>query len=519
MDLADSPRRTADLKIGGPRYQMPTAVPEAGCKLCYMENYYNKFIELIRPYNALWNSMRVTCVAVGPAGERKSITTRFVLREEVLPKGQAVRRLNWLEPTPEFLVSVVDFPKTLATQMLFKAVEKYHIDLETDSDFERVLITWPLAGSTTDEVGRTQFSSFSWHEPHRLGNRWAGNQFGEDRTCMVLTGTGDRIHNITPSDLYRRVSSKLRLHPPRFDGIDALYKKLLPGVRHEFSDQATFEAVFPLPLDLSQTEDGSLDLRAPAVAGQRKMQVIINFRPDGVAPAVPLSSGGPGSTTGEELIQWTWPIPWPKGAESGKASLFYDGDEVSDIDLRRWPAGNLRAAVDCYFDPEHKLLRDALVGGSHNSRKRGASQAFEMAVVRLMNILGIPLVWYGKGVADGRNDAAGLVERKEQRIVILAECTTEKPEAKFSALRDRAQRLAESLGGEAEMIPVVFTQVDPPRSVFEAAADHDIALVGRTELATLFDMLSVTAREQDPLGFLKRLMSSFQLTIYKRQGI
>jgi len=56
-----------------------------------------------------------------------------------------------------------------------------------------------------------------------------------------------------------------------------------------------------------------------------------------------------------------------------------------------------------------------------------------MAVIRLMNLLEIPLVWYGKGALPRRSDAAGLVDEKENRVVVLAECTVEKPEAKLSA--------------------------------------------------------------------------------------
>jgi hypothetical protein len=485
-----------------------------------MGEYYNKFVELIRPFHALWNSVRVTCVAVGFPGERRSVTTRLVLREEALPRDQAFRKIHWLEPLPEVLISVVDFPKSLAVQILLKAIEGYHVDLETDSTLERVLIRWPVAENTVNEAQPTRWSSFSWHEPYRLENRWARNQFGEDRTCLALTGTGDYIRNLMPDKLYRQVSSKLRLHPPRFDGIDAIYGALLPGIRYQISDQVTFEAVFPLPLDLEQSEDGGVALRAPTAAAKGQTQVIINFKPDKTAPAARLTNEDAGSTEDGRITHWSWPIPWPHGTESGKASLFYDGEEVSSIDLRRWPAaGSLRAAIDCYFDPEHRFLQAALFGGNQNKTKGRSSQAFEMAVVRLMNLLGVPLVWYGKGVSEGRNDAAGLVDRKQERVVVLGECAAEKPEAKFSALRDRAQRLTESLAGEAEVLPVVFTKVDPPRSVFEAAINHGISLVGRAELGTLFNMLSATVGGQDALCFLRGQMSSIQLNMNRRGAI
>jgi hypothetical protein len=159
------------------------------------------------------------------------------------------------------------------------------------------------------------------------------------------------------------------------------------------------------------------------------------------------------------------------------------------------------------------------MGQNKEKSKDGTAQrAFEMAVVRLMNLLGIPLVWYGQGASPRRSDAAGLVDKEEKRVVVLAECTLEKPEAKFSALKERAQELAESLAGEAEVLPVVFTQVDPPESVFETATDHGIALVGRNELNSLFEMLSATTRKGDALGLLNSMRSFFPGSRFRQGG-
>jgi hypothetical protein len=41
-----------------------------------------------------------------------------------------------------------------------------------------------------------------------------------------------------------------------------------------------------------------------------------------------------------------------------------------------------------------------------------------------------------EGASPRRSDAAGLVDKEEKRVVVLAECTLEKPEAKFSALKE-----------------------------------------------------------------------------------
>jgi hypothetical protein len=517
---ATRPRRSKPVPSGNRAAQKSTSAPGEKCRIYHMDDYYNKFVELIRPFQALWNSARLTCIAVGPPGERRSVVTRFVFRGEALPEGQAFQKVHWLQPTPEVLISVVDFAKPIAAQVLFKAIAKYHIDLETDSTVDRVLLRWPLPGSPADNLSSPRLSSFSWQDSDRYQRQWAMSRFGEDRTCLAITGTGDYIRNLMPDQLCREVSSKLLLNPPHFGGIDAVYQELLPGVGYDSSNLRIFEAVFPLPFDLEQTGDGRLALRVQTAAANWPMQIIVKFNPGKSADKIQVTSAGAARAADNQGTKWTWNVSWPRGAESGKASLFVAGEEITSIDLRRWPAaGSLRAAVDCYFDAEHKFLRQSLFGENQKINKGHASQAFEMAVVRSMNLLGIPLVWYGKGVSVGRNDAAGVVDRKQGRVVVLAECATEKPEAKFSALRDRAQKLGGWLAGEAEVLPVVFTQVDPPWSVFEAAVDHGIALVGRTELGTLFNMLPAITREKDALGFLKGLRSSIQFSMTRRGAI
>lgn len=466
---------------------------------------FEKFVQLIRPFRGLWNSARVTTVAVSAPGERKGVSVRVVLREEELPKRQPFQIVTSLEPTPEVLVAEVDFAKSIGEQILFKAISEYRIDLETAETFDRVFLRWPL--SHAPGTGQpAQFSAFSWHEPFRYESSAAKNQFGEDRTCITLIGMGDYIRTIMPDQLSRNVSSKLRLLPPdHFDGIAKLYEKLLPGLKYDSGGLRVVQVIFPLPFDLEQREDGNLTLQAPIAARQQQMEIIGNYQPESATRIRILGDAASPAANGQK-VEWSLSIPWPKGAESGKASLYYAGEEVATISLQRWPgAGTLRAAVDFYFDPEHKRLRAALFGETKESSK---SQAFEMAVVRLMNLLGSPLVWYGKGASEGRrNDAAGVVGEKRERIVVLAECTVEKPEEKFSALRDRIQKLTESLRGGAEVLAVVFTQADPPQLVFDAAAEHGIALVGSKELRQLFEMLSVTAAEEDVLGFLNKQKS------------
>ena len=226
-------------------------------------------------------------------------------------------------------------------------------------------------------------------------------------------------------------------------------KPYYPGFGHGFSSsRRVVEVVFPLPLDLEQAEDGKLLLRAPHSSAEDQMKIVANFKPQGTAAPIHVTNDGSIPTGNGQTKEWHLEIPWPQGAESGKASLYYAEQEISTVALRRWVgAGTLRAALDCYFDPDHKRLKEGLLGhGQKTSNKAKASQPFEEACVRLMNLLDVPLIWYGeKWTSSGRNDGAGLVDKKEKRVVVLAECTSEKPEAKFVPLKERAQNFGEFL--------------------------------------------------------------------------
>jgi hypothetical protein len=106
------------------------------------------------------------------------------------------------------------------------------------------------------------------------------------------------------------------------------------------------------------------------------------------------------------------------------------------------------------FDPAKRTL--VMIGGKRKEVK-------------------IPAARTGSPPARARPPSPGPIPHRRWRRSPLA---VEEPEAKFSALTGRAQELAQSLAGEAEVLPAVFTQVEPAESVFKAAADHGVVLVG-----------------------------------------
>ena len=85
--------------------------------------------------------------------------------------------------------------------------------------------------------------------------------------------------------------------------------------------------------------------------------------------------------------------------------------------------------MDEYFDTEHTRLRDAL-----KRQHEKKSDEFELAVVRLLNLLGIPATWYGKTVDPDRADATAVILSDQSILILLIERVRQKPSEKFSRL-------------------------------------------------------------------------------------
>jgi len=212
----------------------------------------------------------------------------------------------------------------------------------------------------------------------------------------------------------------------------------------------------------------------------------------------------------------TWPMPpqlstadvvelqlspsWPKEATKGQAYLYYKGEEVDHLAIRRWlGSSSWRAATDAYFDPNHDFLVSVLAEKSNSS-------AFEHAVVRLFSIAGIPTVWYGEARLKGRPDFASFFSATNgEKVVVLGDCTLEKPASKFTPIKERATELQEVLGDAAIVLPVVVTASNPAQSDLKHAQHDGIVLIGREELRKLLGMIRQDATPQEVIDYFASL--------------
>ncbi|MGB7228462.1 MAG: hypothetical protein WBD26_11980 [Candidatus Acidiferrales bacterium] len=176
------------------------------------------------------------------------------------------------------------------------------------------------------------------------------------------------------------------------------------------------------------------------------------------------------------------------------------------LEVNRWPsAGNIRQLVDSYFDPSQERLKSALLN-------RGAmnQQEFEWAVARLLNLLGLPAIWYGKGMTEAKPDLAGYIEGGP---VLLVECTLEKPLEKFSGLAERAKQLQEQIDSEAVVLGLVFTRAQTVDSEKQHAHEHSLVVVGQGEIQELLKMLDSGSGTKETLAYIQELQSNLILEL------
>ncbi len=182
-------------------------------------------------------------------------------------------------------------------------------------------------------------------------------------------------------------------------------------------------------------------------------------------------------------------IPWPAAASKADAHIRFKGAEVERISIRHWATGaNWRLTVDSHFDPGSRLLKRALRDNSDlKGEKR--SEAFEQAIVRLLNLGNIPAIWHGALRQSGKPDLAAFCEIPGRRIALIGECTLEKPSAKLSTLRTRIIKFREQISDSTEIIPVVFTACEPIELDYSEASKAGVALIGAKEIARIESLI------------------------------
>ena len=450
------------------------------------EGHFEGFREALAPFLNLFSSGRVACIAARTkSGDFVCLATRISLREQPLV-GEHV--IEDIQPTPGFYALVVDHTRADTTQLIRQVVVNGLLELQVGQHVFRTYLT-------RDRAKGAEFA-FTWL-PARLYPRVsAQHHFGVDRPCLVLEGYYEQTRELL-ADSLEEVNSKLRLREPPINGLDELFPRITPGIGFDLSSTAPAQIVVELPFDFGYVIPG-LRLSAPKPAFDEGIQISVFFGSRTTASLRP-NVNDTKEIDRSGMRQWEQPLDWPDGVETATAFLFYRGEKIDELSFGRRPWPNICLTVDDYFDPDHTQLREFLAG---TSSKKGDN--FEWAVVRLFNLLGIPLVWYGKGAAERRPDAAAaIIQPGQTPLVLLGDCTQEKPHEKFSGLAERARELREHLGGDVQVLPVVFAACGIVGSEIDQAAERGIALLGRADLESFLERLATVASSEEVIALLR----------------
>jgi len=349
-----------------------------------------------------------------------------------------------------------------------------------------------------------QPTTLSWSHPIKWVRGKSMYDFGQKRSSVGIQAYGDSLSNIAGYDFLDQIGAQLR-RKTSYASMKALAADFLPGFEIQNHTSCGAMIIAPFPFMLQQRDRANrttVELIAAPLADPGDIQIRAFFKPEGGDAELTATALTKKENHGS--VRRNIKMKWPRSAWHADCSVFYKEHEVDQLEIGRWPGlMHLRVAVNSYFDPQN-LLADLLKG-----KGKGKEQDnFELGVIRLLNLLGIPAAWYGQGALERRSDAAAYVKLNRRRFVFLCECTVESPDRKFSPLKERAEQLDKHLKGEAEVRPLLFCPTEPVDSQYRDANEHGITLIGKKQLSELTKLLETGLDSDATVRTLEKFKSS-----------
>jgi hypothetical protein len=440
------------------------------------------FLTTIEPFMPVWQKLRLSGVAVRKNEKWISLSTRLALSHEY-PEPEFVIR-----PTDDFIGFAKDVLLGGLHDLLDSICSNGVYSLQVEDRICEIFLS--LAHARSDPRPNNIISGPPYSTIGQIHERCL--EIGD--SCYRLANSNvEHQYQIVDYDELSRISSKLRLHTPAFNGIPELLVALKAPFEKN-NNQTSIEVVAPLPFSIKCS---GTEVTVSAPYGCAKQLRVIGFFDTGQA-TVELTAVT--EHVSAPFAEVAGAIPWPKDAHSGKLFLYFNNDEVGSVVVHRWSGTtNWRVQVQGYFDPGAAILKKGL-------QARKQQTQFELATVRLLDELQIPAPWYGDHQYQDRSDLAACLELGKQRIVILGECTVQKPSDKFTLLLTRKKELENLLQGEIRVLPVVFTSTTLSSADKHQAREDGISLVGADEITTLVKGVEQGWGQHNVVAFLEQLL-------------
>lgn len=437
------------------------------------------------PYLGLLDQLVLRCVAVKVQERWIALYTGLTLNSS-LDVGIVSEQV--VEPDDCLKAFVVRY-EVGALEPVLSELRRGVVSVKTAEATHTIFLNRAYAGITGNQ------SNISPSGVMEFTRDWPNRDLPYRPTLGVDAVTSDRVFELISFDEVNRITKRLRLHHPPYDGLPGLLHSMGSQTNpHNFTDSALLgvRAVLPFNTDF---DDRLIAVECPYLAlGGLK---ILCFFSSGETAEIYAANTFASNRHGIARVEF--PINWPPECSQGTAYLYFGEEHVDQLKIGRWHGtSNWRLTLDSFFDPEQKFLQEALRGSA-------GSEAFEHAIVRLLGICELPVIWYGQSRVKGKPDLAAVYERGDSRFILLGECTLEKPNSKFSPLKARADELGELLANWARVLPIVFTACEPVTSDFANAAAGGIVLVGRDRLLDLLKIVDSGPRSNEVLEFLRTM--------------
>ncbi len=456
-----------------------------------MSDSLKHFIDMIAPFRRLWRGMRVTTAAVLHKDRWMALRTRVVLSDE--------------DPVGNIFVMPTDYFMAISRPLELSAFEPFINELEQNGKFEitsedqsvPIYLTFGNAG------GEGTASPIHFWDPRPSGNEERESELALGASLIRLqVASGEEHYSFFTSAQCQEVSSRLRSRTPRYGGIRELFLNL--GLPYDLDqcNTAVTDIVALLPFAM-RFSDAEVFVTAP-VAAASEMRVVSSFGK--IAAELELKAFNVGETKAKH-VEFRGALQWPPKASKSKTFLYFGDREIGCVNVRRWSGTpNWKLKVDRFFDHGWDVLRKQLVA-------RKEPRTFELAVTRILNLLGVPTVWYGDSPIQDRGDTASIIELDGEWIVVLGECTGQKPSVKYTPLLTRKRELEEELEGEVRIIPVVFTPSTVSLADKRQAAEDGIVVLGADEISELVSGIESAWGPKQLINFLRQNRSSENLFI------
>jgi hypothetical protein len=440
-----------------------------------------KFESEIQKFAGLWKSVRIFAMGAQAKGHWIAIAGRFVLSE----CPASIMKVN-SEPVPEFVAYYTEIPFDRFAEVLTCVVEQGTIPNPNIASGENCRVL----------DFRLKWEATNWEEPRQWGAPVSTNICGESRACVIFQRQAGGVGEFIDTRIFQAVNAKLALRRPAYKDLDDLLAKFMPGYSFNWGSNPNqmIQIVAPLPFDMDyQNDEAFLTVKAPQEAFSHQMQLSVLFESESQIEKV--SQENLADPDQDGMVEWRVLLMWPAGARQATAKLYFDEEFIEEVKFTRWKDTiSLRVVLDSYFDPGHAGLRKLLQSTKPDD--------FECGVVKLLNILGVPAIWYGKLFND-RSDSAAVFQFEGKNLALLIECTRQKPANKFTPLLVRAKELETQLHGECEVVPIVFVTSAVSTADFEQAASDKIILADSVTVNELLELLKGEPKAADVLKTLR----------------